>query len=128
MEADLLRYFNVDLRDLGRGLTYRRLGVLVESLPRDSRVSVELSRDAPEREPTDEELERMWKLEHHLLAGIHDALNVANWQRGKKGSKRPKPLPRPGVRGSKRVRAGGSELTPEQKIEALKKRAPKRKD
>src|SRR5690606_4694399 len=37
-----------------------------------------------------------WDLQAHLLAGIFDLLNVANWQRGaRKGTPRPKPLPRP---------------------------------
>lgn len=39
-----------------------------------------------------------WGQAEHLLAGLFDALQVANWQRG--SAKRrdfPKPLPRPGV-------------------------------
>jgi hypothetical protein len=40
---------------------------------------------------------------NQLLAAEVDALNVANWQRGNQGRKtaspRPKPVPRPGVKG-----------------------------
>lgn len=36
MEADLLRFYGVDIRDLGRGLTHRRLLVLVQALPVES--------------------------------------------------------------------------------------------
>lgn len=42
-----------------------------------------------------------WRLEHHLLALLVDATAVGNWQRGNAGrkspSRRPSPLPRPGV-------------------------------
>lgn len=40
-----------------------------------------------------------WTLPEHLLAGIYDTLQGANWQRaGNKHAKRPEPLPRPGVK------------------------------
>lgn len=39
----------------------------------------------------------MWTFEAHLLAGVVDALNVANWQRVGRNSGRPKPIKRPGV-------------------------------
>lgn len=39
-----------------------------------------------------------WTLLEHLLAGIYDTLQGANWQRGgDKNAPRPTPLPRPGV-------------------------------
>jgi hypothetical protein len=40
-----------------------------------------------------------WRITDHLLAGVWDALNVANWQRAAAGNKkvpRPEPIPRPG--------------------------------
>lgn len=41
----------------------------------------------------------VWTIEAHLLALAVDVLQVSNWQRAaKKGAKRPKPLPRPGVK------------------------------
>jgi len=40
-----------------------------------------------------------WTLPEHLLAGIYDTLQGANWQRaGNRHAKRPEPLPRPGVK------------------------------
>lgn len=43
-----------------------------------------------------------WTLETQLLAAVHDRLAEANWQRGNSGAKtpsrRPSPIPRPGVR------------------------------
>jgi len=47
--------------------------------------------------------EAEWTLVPHLLAGIADRLEVANWQRaGDKNAPKPKPIPRPGVEGKKR--------------------------
>jgi hypothetical protein len=48
-----------------------------------------------------------WTLETHLLAGLHDRLAEANWQRSGKGP-RPTPLPRPGVKPTDEQRFGGS--------------------
>lgn len=74
------------MTDLVTGaLTWRRLGHLLAALPRDSALAGELlGDDAP------------WDLSTHLLAGIVDALHVANYQRVGKGPK-PRRLPRPGV-------------------------------
>lgn len=48
----------------------------------------------------------MWGLTEHLLASAVDALAVGNWQRqGKKGTRRPKPIPRPGSSHQTRVGA-----------------------
>jgi hypothetical protein len=47
-------------------------------------------------------------LDAHLAAAQVDAVNVGNWQRaGKKGAKRPKPIPRPGVKAAKATRQFG---------------------
>ena len=37
-----------------------------------------------------------WSVDTHLLAGVLDALNGANFQRGGGRGKRPSPVPRPG--------------------------------
>ena len=37
-----------------------------------------------------------WTVDTHLLAGVLDALNGANFQRGGGRGKRPSPIPRPG--------------------------------
>lgn len=118
----------MDLRDLGRGLSYRRLGVLVAGLSRESALARKLSREAAadpgEMSPEDEAL--AWSLEHHLLAMIVDLLAGANWQRGGGKGSRPQPLPRPGVKPSgERVGGGDSPLTPEQKMRALRAIAPR---
>jgi len=87
LEADLQRFYEVDLRDLGRGLSWRRLGVLVAGLPREAATVRALVGEAAD-----------WGATEHLLAAAVDALHAANWQRsGKKGSQRPKPLRRPGL-------------------------------
>ncbi|MFI0262078.1 DUF5361 domain-containing protein [Streptomyces sp. NPDC017056] len=66
-----------------------------------------------------------WTLDAQLLAGIHDRLAEANWQRGNAGSKspraRPKPIPRPGVRGG---RVGGTRRAPAEVARYLVQFAP----
>lgn len=94
IEADLQRYYSTDLRDLFRpesGLTWRRLRALVVNLPPDSALARTIAG-----------ADSVWTLETQLLAALHDRLSEANWQRGNAGSKspsrRPQPIPRPGVR------------------------------
>lgn len=87
VEADLLRYYQVDLADLGgRRLSWRRLGVLLRYLPDDSAT-------ARAQHGT-----QGWTVDTYLLAMIADHLAAANWQRaGKKNAPKPERLPRPGV-------------------------------
>lgn len=50
-----------------------------------------------------------WGLEAHLLALAIDVLNIGNWQRtGKKGTPRPKPVQRPGVKDGRQTRRLGT--------------------
>jgi hypothetical protein len=109
LEADLARYYRVDLRDLWRGggaLTYRRLQVLLDHLPPESATMTALR-----EEFTDDELSAMaknaepsghgpWSHPDLLLAGISDRLDWVIWAifavQGGKGD-RPTPMPRPGV-------------------------------
>lgn len=105
IEADLQRYYGTDLRDLFRpdsGLTWRRLRALVVNLPADSAFGRTMA--GPDS---------AWTLETQLLAAVHDRLSEANWQRGNAGSKtpsrRPQPIPRPGVRSG---RIGGTDRDP----------------
>jgi len=130
IEADLLREYRVDLRRLGRGLSYRRLGVLIEGLPSDSAFGRALARDAPPVEMTEEDEARAWRLEHHLLALVADLLSAANWQRGGGQGSRPKPIRRPGVKDDSVQRIGAKEspLTPEQKREILQRIGPPREE
>src|SRR5690606_16392944 len=72
VEADLLRYYGVDILDLGhRRLTWGRLRRLLERLPRESNLV---------RETVGERA--AWGDSEHLLAMAVDMLHVANWQRG----------------------------------------------
>jgi hypothetical protein len=76
------------LSDLVAGrLSWRRLCVLVDELPRDSATARSMFGEAAE-----------WGHAEHLLAAAVDVLQQANWQRaGNRSAPRPKPLRRPGV-------------------------------
>jgi len=72
------------LTQLGRGLSWRRLHILVEALAVTPGTLLH-------RRLTGDD----WTLDQHLLAIIADKLAAANWQRskdGQKGSRRPKPI------------------------------------
>lgn len=94
MEADLLRFYRVDLLDYYRGkLSPRRLRVLIRHLPRESALARALHGDVVD-----------WGLTEHLLAGVVDELAVGNWLFVTANSpehadppERPRPVPRPGV-------------------------------
>jgi hypothetical protein len=78
-------------------LSWRRLGVLVRQLPQESATWRSIDPEAA-----------MWTLDAHLAALQVDAVHVGNWQRaGKKGARRPKPVPRPGVKASKSSKTFG---------------------
>jgi hypothetical protein len=83
-------------------LTWRRLGSLLERLPRDSQTVRELYGSKTE-----------WSVADHLLAHVVDAVRIGNWQRsGDKKAKRPKPFPRPGdkLTGPARLARSASEM------------------
>lgn len=87
VEADLFRYYNLDLRELLRAEEFKRIWRLVENLPAGCALYKSLfAEEAP------------WTEEGYLLANVIDTLQNANWQRmGKKANKsnQPKPFPRP---------------------------------
>jgi hypothetical protein len=95
IEADLLRYYGVDLLDYHRGrLTARRLRVLLRHLPREAALPAELHGD-----------DARWGLPEHLLAIVGDQLALGNWMfatahaaEGSGTPDRPRPIPRPGTR------------------------------
>lgn len=96
VEADLQRYHTTRLSDLATGeLSWRRLGVLVAALPRDSQTSRALYGEAV-----------AWGVTEHLLATVVDLLQGANWQRSGSKSNRPKPIPRPGQENTDGTRIG----------------------
>jgi len=97
VEADLQRFYGVDLRDLwrpGGSLTWRRLRALVVSLPVESALSAALpDRDADDDTPAPRP---RWSHTDHLLADVFDAVTAGNWQRaGDPKAPRPQPYPRP---------------------------------
>lgn len=56
--------------------------------------------------------ESQWTTTDHLLAGVLDALNGANYQRGGGRGSKPKPVPRPGDGGSPQAaqKTSGSQM------------------
>lgn len=66
--------------------------MLLAGLPPDSRTAIALN-PADDGPP--------WTRADHLLAGIYDTVNILAWQNANEGrktaTKRPKPLPRPGI-------------------------------
>jgi len=65
-------------------MTWRRFGVLVRQLPRESATVRKILGDHAE-----------WTLDTHLLATAVDAIRAGNWQRGGGKGARPKPIKRP---------------------------------
>jgi hypothetical protein len=94
VEADLLRYYGVDLLDRYRGrLSARRLRVLIEHLPRDAALVRALHGE-----------DAQWGLPEHLLAATVDQLAVGNWlfasahtPENGTAPERPAPVARPGL-------------------------------
>ena len=110
-------YYQLDLwAELeGPRLRWGRLVRLLRQLPADAALWRSLDAERA-----------TWTLDRHLLAGIFDLLALANWQRGgAKRKDRPKPFPRPGVSGPKRV-GDASRLTPAKARELLDSRKPRR--
>lgn len=53
-----------------------------------------------------------WRITDHLIAGVHDRLAEANWQRGGGKGPKPRPLPRPGAENKGRRFGGSKGRTP----------------
>jgi len=58
--------------------------------------------------------DRDWTLTAQLLAGVHDRLAEANWQRAGGKGPRPKAIPRPGVESNGRNFGGSDGRTPDE--------------
>jgi hypothetical protein len=114
IEADLLRYFRIDLvADLGTDrLTWRRLAVLIAALPRDSAYVLSVYGERA----------RWGEMEHLLadlsdqMAGVSYLLAAAHFK-GK--PKPPQPRPRPGVDTPGKRKFGTARLSVEQLRKAL---------
>jgi thiosulfate reductase cytochrome b subunit len=94
-------------------MTWRQLKVLLRGLPVDAALARAIHGEAA-----------MWTLTDHLLAVAVDALNSGNWQRGNAGartpSRRPAPLPRPGIsNGERHVTSGRTSMSIEQAREIM---------
>ena len=106
MEADLLRYFSIDLMDLWRGrLSFRRLALLIRHLPSESWTQTAL-RDERENELSELVTEpstigQPWALEHYQLAALKDEIAhlrfVVAKTAGAENYPEPKPTLRPGL-------------------------------
>ena len=114
VEADLARFYRIDLRDLWRGdLTLRRLGVLVAALPPESAT---MSTLAPQMtaEVSSDVVPRQWSLDQQLLANVFDAVVVLTWtlRQVNTRDRLPPPdlMPRPGE-----IKSPPKRLTPEQR-------------
>lgn len=101
LDADLRRYYRVDLADLwqpGGRLSPRRVLWLIEHLPEDS-ATVAAIKGGPEHRP--------WITLAHLLATVADAIQLGTWAtitaHARKRPKPPTPLPRPTTRQAGRV-------------------------
>lgn len=101
MEADLLRYYQIDLaRDLSLGrLSFGRLQRLIRKLPADSATALSVHGERA-----------TWGPNEHLLAHLIDVSAVANWQRGGGKGSKPTPVKRPGTDQARRTTLTTAEI------------------
>lgn len=89
LEADLLRYWGVDINKI----SVRRMRNLYERLPYDSDTFAEIAEVNPES--------RAWSPETYMLANVIDAVNYVAWSvqaaNSKRPPRRPKPVDRPKI-------------------------------
>lgn len=105
IEADLQRYYGTDIRDLGNGLSWRRLLVLVNALPPESATMTAIRNSTPDAEieaiEMHPELGR-WSAIEGLLALLVDEVRNLTWSylqsHSEKDVPRPEPVRRPGLR------------------------------
>lgn len=95
-----MRWFRVDLLDLGAGLSWRRVVSLVRQLPIEAAtVSVQTG-------------ERQWGPVEHLLAMLIDAVSYDSWLFVSANAKKKPPVPKPIRRPGERVEKQRSALAP----------------
>lgn len=103
VEADLQRYYHLDLRDLWRGgLTLRRIGALIRQLPPDSATISALAAEVVDiADVPDGAAPRLWSVDQQLLASVVDSLAIVQWTVAQTNSKERLPPPtmlaRPGA-------------------------------
>lgn len=105
VEADLQRWYRIDLRGLWSGdLSWRRLGALVKNLPPESATKTALRNATPEhemRQAAGSAEYGPWSQTDMLLAELIDINRWLQWAKTKdaeKGTGHPEPYPRPGVK------------------------------
>jgi hypothetical protein len=101
IEADLLRWYGLDLFDLGRPrLSMRRFRNLIGRLPRDAELWREMHGDV-----------MAWGPVEHLVADLVDVERLALWQRGGNSkAPRPQPIDRPGTSRRRKSELSGGEM------------------
>jgi hypothetical protein len=104
LEADLQRWYRVDVRDLWTGdLSWRRLGALVKNLPAESATKTALRNETPVQEVRQTASAAdygPWSQTDMLLAELIDIARWLQWSKTKaaeQNTDRPEPYPRPGV-------------------------------
>lgn len=115
VEADLQRWYGIDLRDLWRGrMSYRRLWVLLNRLPQESWTQTILRDRTPDdalvAPARDEQRFGPWALDNYQLASVLDAIRHLEFTLARVNGNEwppPDPTPRPGVQ-----RRGKPSLSP----------------
>jgi hypothetical protein len=122
IEADLQRYYGTDFRDLGSGLSWRRMLVLVNALPPESATMTAIRNDTPDEALDEMEMHpelAQWSGIEGLLALLVDEMRNLTWSflqsRTEEKLPRPEPLPRPGLRS--RPRGRGRRLEDMQRLD-----------
>lgn len=116
VEYDLIR-LGLRLDWLGtERLSWRDLLVIVKQSPRGCAIDLAVNGD-----------DALWGLPEQLLAAAVDELRMLVWiqsKDGQKGRARPKPLPRPGVKGPDQEHIGNASVEIEEMEAWLAKRNP----
>jgi hypothetical protein len=112
IEADLQRYYGIDIVDLARDgsvLTWRKLLVLVDQLPPESAVKTAIRNSVPEdalAELAGDASRAPWSATESLLASLIDEVRMLAWMyassHSDKAVPKPDPVKRPGVGVKKR--------------------------
>lgn len=125
IEADLQRYYQVDLLDLyrpGRKLSHRKLSILLSHLPPESATATAIRNTAVESgeqpESDADPADGQWSLQEMLLASVVDELRFSRFEFRQVNTKNPGPAPsqvgRPGVK-TKKKRRRNTAITMEQR-------------
>lgn len=112
IEADLQRYYGLDLLDLFRpdsGLTWGKFLALVDNLPPESALSTAVRNDTPDdvlAERVGDPEKSAWSTVESLLAALIDEVRNLSWAYASAHSERkiprPAPVTRPGVSDKRR--------------------------